>query len=626
MVAERPVGKKIPLESWEVGGELLDILSRGLYTDAKDALREYVQNSVDAHASTIHITIDGTAASVRDDGIGMDFATLRRARRLGASDKGLQFNVGFRGIGIYAAFGMCETLTLQTHQAQDTELHELTLRFGAMNRILQQDRDALERSGVSLDNLLSEHSDFRQTEFTGKPDDQFTIVWLEGLRPEYRAQLSKLDEVHGYLLRVLPVQFPQDGYGTAVNGWMRDLLGLNPVRVILAIGQEPTVGVAPVVAKDVHEPQYAYLEDTDGRTLAFMWYALSTTKGHVATNGASGFLLRDKGFTLGDRLSLKHLWPLVGARVLYHHYTGEVHVLNDADVIPNAARNDLEASLSRNVLFQHLQDKFAMLNGAAGIAQDLLKAREKVLSIQSVTQQVSDSTNDADESPFELYRRSKNLLVEIDRVDTALTRLKTRGRSGRGKATASLSEAQLEIVTNLLAQTKAPKITATKIANSTAKRTGSISQARPLESREAPLPQVSLLKDAVESFPEMADKLPQDRFVATRDVLDEALRLQRVASAVATLDGLKAEEYLLTPAVESSRCQLRSFLGWSPSAPVSLLAALAEVDYLPASERERALIQAVDQGLLDGLGSRGDAYDNLLWAMAAAVANHPDLD
>ena len=45
--------RTVQLESWEVGGELLDILSRGLYSDAKDALREYVQNGVDAGAKHI---------------------------------------------------------------------------------------------------------------------------------------------------------------------------------------------------------------------------------------------------------------------------------------------------------------------------------------------------------------------------------------------------------------------------------------------------------------------------------------------------------------------------------------------------------------------------------------------
>ena len=104
MVGQQHTSQRIALEPWEVGGELLDVLSRGLYTDAKDALREYVQNSVDAHANNVHITIDGPVLTVRDDGDGMDFDTLRRARRLGASDKGVRFNVGFRGIGIYATF------------------------------------------------------------------------------------------------------------------------------------------------------------------------------------------------------------------------------------------------------------------------------------------------------------------------------------------------------------------------------------------------------------------------------------------------------------------------------------------------------------------------------------------
>ena len=69
----------------------------------------------------------------------MDFDTLRRARRLGASDKGRQSNVGFRGIGIYAAFGMCETLTIHTHQADTSELLGLRMRFGEMSRVLERE-------------------------------------------------------------------------------------------------------------------------------------------------------------------------------------------------------------------------------------------------------------------------------------------------------------------------------------------------------------------------------------------------------------------------------------------------------------------------------------------------------
>ena len=190
------------------------------------------------------------SSPVRDNGQGMDFATLRRARRLGASDKGIQSNVGFRGIGIYAAFGMCETLTIHTHQANSSELLGLRMHFGEMSRVLERDRNAPRRSSIALTDLLFEHTTFLRTNFTGNPDDQFTMVRLEGLQPEYRSQLSNLSEIHEYLLNTLPVLFPDAGYGPNVNRWMRDELELNPVRVVLRVGKDPEVIVAPQVANE----------------------------------------------------------------------------------------------------------------------------------------------------------------------------------------------------------------------------------------------------------------------------------------------------------------------------------------------------------------------------------------
>ena len=484
MVGQRQVSQRVPLEPWEVGGELLDILSRGLYTDAKDALREYAQNSVDAYASNVHITIDGPVVTVRDDGHGMDFETLRRARRLGASDKGILYNVGFRGIGIYAAFGMCETLTIHTHQVKASELLGLRMYFGEMSRVLERDRNAPRRSSIALTDLLFEHTEFFRTNFTGNRDDQFTMVRLEGLQPEYRSQLSNLSEVHGYLLNTLPVQFPETGYGPDINQWMRDRLELNPVRVVLRVGKEPEVVVAPQVATHVHEPQTDYLKDAEGRDLAFMWYAMSSTKGqisegHLAEVGSDigGFLLKIKGFTLGDRSNVKHLWPLVGARVLYHHYTGEIHVLEEAGTIPNAARNDLEAGRPREVLFRHLQDKFAVLNSDADVARTLLKVRDDLAGKEEEARRLLVRRDSPDESPFELYRLSRNFVDDLERSETVLNRLKGRGRSGRARTTFPPTESQIEEITELLSWVKEPKEIANRVVRATSSRTMSKTRA-----------------------------------------------------------------------------------------------------------------------------------------------------
>ena len=632
MVGQQESIQRIPLEPWEVGGELLDILSRGLYTDAKDALREYVQNSVDAGAANVYITIDGPVVTVRDDGSGMDFDTLRRARRLGASDKGIPSNVGFRGIGIYAAFGMCETLAIHTHKANSGELFELRMNFGEMSRALERDRNASRRSNVALTDLLFEHTTFLPLNFTGDPSEQFTMIRLEGLQPGYRSQLANLSKVHEYLLNTLPVRFPDSGYGPTVNQWMQEVLELNPVKVFLRVGKDPEVAVGPQIATNVHDPQISYLTDSDGRELAFMWYAMSSTNGQisvgdvgVADSDISGFLLKIKGFTLGTRSNVKQLWPLLGARSLYHHYTGEIHVLDESGAIPNAARNDLEAGRPRDVLFRYLQDKFAVLNSDADVARQILKIRADLTGTEEEARNLLARRDSPDESPFELYRISKNFIDEIEGSERALKRLQGRGRSGRAKTVFPPSEAQGKEITELLSLVKGPKDIANRVARATEKRTSAKAGGRTPEPKEPVSPQVALLKGALDALVGMNSELPPDRFAAAQVSLEAALGLQVVPNAVAALDDLKAAGFTLSEAVESSRRQLRSHLGWSPNAPVSLFEALAQDGFLPGSPRERALIQAIDDGLRNGLGGRGEAYENLLRAIAEAISNHSEL-
>ena len=632
MVSQQQTSQRIALEPWEIGGELLDIMSRGLYTDAKDALREYVQNSVDAHANNVYITVDGPVVTVRDDGVGMDFDALRRARRLGASDKSAMYNIGFRGIGIYSAFGMCETLTIHTHQASAPDVLGLRMHFGAMSRVLERDRDAPNRSSIALTDLLFEHTDFLRTNFSGDLSEQFTMVRIEGLQPEYRSQLSNLSEVHEYLLNTLPVLFPETGYGSEVNKWMRDTLRLNPINVVLRVGKEPEVVVAPQLGIRVHEPKAGYLEDADGRELAFMWYALSATRDQVsadqmvaADSDVGGFLLKIKGFTLGDRYNVKHLWPSLGARALYHHYTGEIHVLDEASAIPNAARNDLEAGRARDVFFRHLQDKFAVLNSDAEVARQILKIRDDLTGAEEEARKLLSRMDSPEESPFELYRLSKNFVEDIERSEGALNRLKGRGRSSRAKTVFPPSEAQLQEISELLSWVREPKEIANRVVRATNRLTSSRSRGRPAEPKQPASPQVALLREALDGLVAMGDSLPPETLAATLNTLETSLRLQVVPNAIAALDDLKAAGFTLAETVESSRRQLRSHLGWAPNAPVSLAEALVQDGFLPSTPRERGLIQAIDEGLRRGQGGRGEAYENLLRAVAEAINNHPDL-
>src|SRR5574341_897033 len=78
---------KIPIQKEDIGGELLEILSKGLYTNPLDSIREYIQNAVDGQASRVTVKITGNSVWIHDNGDGMNLEELIQARQFGVSRK-----------------------------------------------------------------------------------------------------------------------------------------------------------------------------------------------------------------------------------------------------------------------------------------------------------------------------------------------------------------------------------------------------------------------------------------------------------------------------------------------------------------------------------------------------------
>ena len=122
----------LPAGSDDIGGELIAILSKGLYTNPLDCLREYAQNGVDARATTITLKITGNTVMVFDDGVGMGLAELLDAKKFGLSPKSIVQHVGFRGIGIYSGFDLCRRLVVTSKRAGSAAVFRLFFEFAKM--------------------------------------------------------------------------------------------------------------------------------------------------------------------------------------------------------------------------------------------------------------------------------------------------------------------------------------------------------------------------------------------------------------------------------------------------------------------------------------------------------------
>lgn len=617
MTSTRQESIRVPLAPWEVGAELLDILSRGLYSDAKDALREYVQNGVDASANLIMISVDGPEVVIRDDGVGMNGETIRQVRRFGISAKSPKEMVGYRGIGIYAAFGICDEMSIMSRQADMTEMVGWTFHFKEMRDILEADKESEIRQGVALADLLYEHTELRSVPYDGDPRDHFTVVRLEGLEDEFRAQLNDASGVQDYLLNSIPVAFPDELYGSKVNRWLNEKLDLNPVRIVLRVGDEPEFEIAPLIESEVSEPAFEWISDSSGNHIAFIWYALSTTGRQVSSKSTSGFLMKLKGFTLGDRETLKPNWPGTGSRTLYHHYTGELHILEKADLYPNAARDDLEPSRHKQVFLRCFRDCADRLNRLADLTRAMHRASRLLEGLDETTETLIARQQNDNEDQFLIQKESLLYWQTLEKAKDELNRRVPKRKVRSGFRISDEQKERFEEIDGALA-------TALRAVRSIYRATQS--KTRPTEpNRTTPPPQkpprqVTLLASATEGMRNMFESQPEERLSEALRSLEAAERLRTVQQAVATLDDLKASNYVLGPELETTRRDLRALLGWSPVAPVSLEEALSELNVSMDTEREVALIKLIDRGLIAGIGGRGEAYENAIRSIAESVA------
>ena len=607
--------RHVQLEPWEVGGELLDILSRGLYSDAKDALREYVQNGVDAHAEHVLITVDGSRTTIRDDGSGMDDSSIRSVRRFGMSEKSPMESVGYRGIGIYSSFGICDQMVITSKKAGMDHTVGWVFAFGDMRLVLENDKASSVRQSIGLPHLLSQHTELISEPYSGDPDDHFTVVEMTGIADEYRAQLNNTSEVNDYLLNTIPVAFPDGGYGSLINGWLAQHVGLNSIRVTLRVADESAFPVEPPVATNVYEPDFQWVRSPEGVPIAFLWHVLSN-EGRQSEPTLSGFLLKSKGFTLGNRAVLRPLWPAAGGRTLYHHYTGEVHVLKDANVFPNAARNDLEAGSSKQRLQKAIGELFRPLHRNAAVMQVVTRSVRLLEGLENNVTKFRSALNEPNTNRFDLYRDVSETLSELQRVDT---QMRAQLRMPRGGIAIQLNTVQQDLADTERRKLEEAMTALNAISEEVRTQVDRTETAPPAPAQ--PTPQEVSLRRALSAARELADGSSNDQVSQAVTRLERPVQTRLVPQAVGVLDELKASGVDLGEQLEGARKELRTLIGWSPFAPVTLEESLSQNDVTLETTQEEELIRSVDRGLIAGLGDRGERYESILRSITDAVVD-----
>lgn len=361
------------LSKFDIGAEVISILTKGMYQDPRDALREYVQNGIDAGSDSISIKVRQHTVAIIDKGSGMDYKTMRKAIRVGISDKDPKKKVGFMGIGIYSSFHLCDILKIYSHKDGSLPLM-LEVNFKSMRDTLKEQRqlrleDKLDPNElVDLQSLLenfislTEEGELKEEDFPAIG----TRVELIGLEGNFLNLISDFNTLSDYLREVVPLHFNRNHFKWTeqIETEIQTICQKHNSQFQLIDLSLQVNGISadlyrPYVDSDFtnNEPNSPVFKEIsrDDVFLGVVWACLNSDRKKIPNKSLRGFLIKKQGFAIGNRDKTA---PYFKQRTHFDRYVGEI-ILTNQLILPNASRSDLEYSQYSTVFFELLANEIA---------------------------------------------------------------------------------------------------------------------------------------------------------------------------------------------------------------------------------------------------------------------------
>lgn len=344
------------------GKFLLEILTKGMYSNPMHVYREYIQNSTDSidkavarglissSEATIHILIDGIKQTIiiHDNGCGIPAEKAREILlSIGDSEKNGVDERGFRGIGRLAGLAYAGKVKFITSAYGEEVKTVMICDCNKMQRLLQKSNtetsDVMEtfKAISSFSDSLPEDKDahYFEVQMIGVPLDS-------GLLEE--------NSVWSYLSETAPVDFNSQQFSQAqkirdffnkqgcpiscykILRGSRKLPIYKPYSRTLSTGKQ-----AKTKNRDyIRDVEFVYEEASDGTPLYIGWLALTDFSGIISDESVQGIRFRKGNILVGNNNTFVKYFPSEGHNA-NRMFAGEIHVLHN-QLIPNSQRDDFE--------------------------------------------------------------------------------------------------------------------------------------------------------------------------------------------------------------------------------------------------------------------------------------------
>jgi hypothetical protein len=406
-----------------VGKDVLELLTSAMYINPLTIYREYIQNGVDAidealaaglyggrSQARIEVSLDpqNRIARIRDNGIGISRSLFRRRlTSLGASAKRGSRARGFRGVGRLCGLAYCQELVLRTKALDDDVVSELSWDCRQLRELLRD-----HAFSGDLSELVNRTANMTSKPCKGFPEHFFEVELVNVARHKNDLLLNE-EAVGRYISQVGPVPFDHNfAFGREISALMEEHkissgynVLVNAVSVFRPHSNEFSFG-------NQLRDQFTNLEPfqipgmVDG-TAAVGWILHHGYHGALLDRlNVRGLRARLGNIQVGSEAIFEHLFP---ERRFNAWSVGEIHILSDRYLIPNARRDDFEFNNHYSSFQNHL----------VPIAKKLLRVCREKSSMRHRERVTSKAATDQDK----LLSQEKALRDSLAKAPAAIRRI-----------------------------------------------------------------------------------------------------------------------------------------------------------------------------------------------------------
>ena len=202
------------------GGFVLETLTIGMYGEARNAIREYIQNGFDSVQRAIdefnilttggglieiELAEDRRSLTIKDNGAGLTVKTAAPVlTRVGASSKNHSKHAGFRGIGRLAGIVFSDRVTFTTKAKGEHEQTTVIFDAKAMRAAMAPSKGSRKSAhDLMKEGVVAFRSPNRDA------NAHFFEVRLEGFI-DAPVECCSAKEMYDFVSQVAPVPYPDD--------------------------------------------------------------------------------------------------------------------------------------------------------------------------------------------------------------------------------------------------------------------------------------------------------------------------------------------------------------------------------------------------------------------------------